>query len=567
MKAFVVLLLLTFAALSADSAQAKSRADRKISNLAVMLPYRPNSEIHTRDRHNNKTWTYDINDESSMENINQELLEALIKERFAQRIIPSEVDQRRTVKRENVDDDVESHESHEDIDEAKIVAIGDETPNDKKTCYKNTCKNVLNAFESALKSQIENYKKCVCKKKPPTKVTITTTEGTTTHTTTASTEKIAARNLDSDDDLIEDALANKDDIICFHRKYDFTLSKLLERIPCQAPPKSNDPVVEELNNEPVKRAERNNNIKKNRNSEADSESIEESVEIDVSELTPKPKTTTSKPLKTKKSDESSDKLNEQIVAILKEHLKSKKPEKSIKKKQTSPRKITIKPRAIAQVEEREESNEPEELDESSHQQFMKQLQELFEKYQVDPDGTFPMQSEERSAESIPSVSPRKSSKKSTIRGTVDESSDESTEAVVKLKTRKAEKKHHKLGDDSGKASKKHNSAVNHNQVANSADNANNNPKKSYRSSARVDDASDDSAEESTVSRSHRNDKKSYRTIEANSSTEKSISNGSNNAKKTNRAGKVSRSSSDDRAASDFAKKISDFARGKPTKSK
>lgn len=555
MKAFVVLSLMAFVVLSAESAQV--RGDRKNSNLAVMLAYRPNSEIQTRDRHSNKTWTYNIENDSSMEEINHELLEALIKERFAKRITPSEVDQRRPVKRENVDEDFESHESHEDIDEAKIVAIGDETPSDKKTCYKNTYKNVLNAFESALKSQIENYKKCVCKKKP---TTTTTTEATTTTTTT---EKIKvnqstfARGINSDEDLLDDALANKDDIICFHRKYDFMLSKLLERIPCQAPSKSNDPAMEEFNGEPVKRAERNNNIKKNRNFEADSES----VEIDVSEITQKPtKTTTSKPLKQRKSEDSNDKLNEQILAILKEHLKSKKPEKSLKKKQTSPKKITIKPRALPQVEEPEESNEPDELNETSHQQFMKQLQALFEKYQADPDGTFPMQSEERSAESEPSVPSKKSSKKSTIRGTVDESSDESTEAVVKLTTRKAEKKHHKLGDDSGKASKKHHNAINHNYVSN------NNPKKSYRSSARVDDASDGSVEESIVSRSHNNDKKSHRAIPANSSTETSISNGSNNSKKANRAGKVSRSSSDDRAATDFAKKISDFARGKPTKS-
>lgn len=551
MKAFVVFSFVAFVALFAGSAKAAmSRGDRK--NLAVMLAYRPHSEIQTRDRQSNKTWTYNIEDENSMENINTELLEALIKERFAKRVNPSEADhQRRTVKRENVDEDFESHESHEDIDEAKVVAIGDETSKDKKTCYKNTYKNVLNAFESALKSQIENYKKCVCKKKPAS-TTTTTTEASTT--TSSTTEKIVARGMDDDDeDLIDDALANKDDIICFHRKYDFMLNKLLERIPCQAPPKSNDAEMEEFNGETVKRAERNNNIKKHQNDDEESES----VEINVSELTPKPKTTTSKPLKARKSDDSNDKLNEQILTILKEHLKLKKPQKPLKKKQTSPKKITIKSRSLPQVEETDESNEPE-LDESSHQQFMKQLQELFEKYQVDPDGTFPMQSEEHSADSEPTVPSRKLSKKSTTRGTVDESSDESTEAVVKLKARKAEKKHHKLGDDSGKASKSHN-VINHNNVAA------NNPKKSYRSSARVDDASDDSSEESIVSRSHNNAKKSHRA--SNSSTEKTASsNGNNNAKKSNRNGKNARTSSDDRIAADFAKKVSDFARGKPTKS-
>lgn len=542
----------------AEAAQPMKRGDKN-SNLAVMLAYRPNSEIQMKDKHN-KSWTYKIqDDDESAENINEQLLEALIKENFAKRFNPNAIDDRRTVKRENKftlaerrkRQESESHESHE-IDDAKIVEVGSE--DDKKTCYKNTYKNVLNAFETALKSQIENYKKCVCQKK-------TTTTTTTTEAPTTESEMTGKNTSDEDDDnkrfnnptAIASALDHTDDIICFHKQYAFMLNNLLDRIPCDSKkdrvtPVNNPSDDEHFKGESVKRAERNNKnfIAEYQDLEADSES----VEIDVSELTPKPKsTTTSKPIKkvskAKKSEDDQSKMNQRILAILNEVMESKNADEAAskkpeKKQKVAPKKITIKAKRVAQSEEsEEETNMPEESEEFSQQQFVKQLRELFQKYQVDSDETFPVQSEERFAESTTSVPARKSTKKPAVKiavtqNTVAESSDESAEISAKLKNRKLEKERHQLRENSRKstASRSNIAAINHNAI-----DSDSKPKKSYRNSPRTDDERNHSAEIENVP----------------------------TAKKSQRASKSSRASADDRLATDFAKKISDFARGKPHK--
>lgn len=530
--------------LGAESAQPMKRGDKK-SKLAVMLAYRPNSEIKTRDRNNN-SWTYKVEDESSDEDVNEQLLEDLIKDKFAKR-----VNGRKPVKRENLnDDECDSQE----VDVAKIVELGGES--DKKTCYKNTYKNVLTAFEKALKSQIENYKKCVCKKKTPTTTT------TTTPTSAAPTTEtdLLGRNLsDEDGDVIsigneneiESALDHKDDIICFHRQYAFMLNKLLDRIPC-ASNNSGQNSMEQFNGDPVKRSERNNKfVEEYRDLDDD-----ESVEIDVSEVTRKstttlkPKTTTVKPKttskpfkkhsKAKKTQNAEEKLNDEILATLAEHFKSKKVEKSVEKRsqkklRMTPKKITIKQREIRQSEESEEKTAPEESQEISQQQFIQQLQELFQKYQVESDETFPLQSDEHSAESTSALPPRKSSKKSSAKNAVAESSDESIEAAIKLKNRKLEKERHQSSAAARKIPASRGlSHITHNSIDNS-------PKKSYRSSPRADDEANHSAEDENVRRNLNSHKKPHRTA------------------------KSSRTPADDRLAADFAKKISDFARSKSPK--
>lgn len=528
MKFLIAFLVIALLAITAGSAQ-RGDPNRK---LAVMLAYRPNSEIRTRDMKTNKSRTFTIaeSEEESSENVNQELLEALIKEKLAKRFDPSDFEDRRTVKREN-----KHSESHEYSDEAKVVEV------EKKVCYKNTYKNVLNAFEEALKSQIENYKKCVCQKKKPTTTTTTTTEASTT-----GSHKLNEKHMDEEDDdhhdskisinnddAIESALDHKDDIICFHRQYAFMLNKLLDHIPCTKHKKAENPIaVDKFKGETVKRAERNNKfIEEYQDLEGDSES----VEIDVAEITSaKPKTTTTikpvkKVLQAKNEKFDQEKMNEQILAILKEHLGTttekslqKKHESSTKKQQMSPKKITIKAR---QVEDEEE--EAKESQESSQQQFVTQLQELFQKYQVTPDETFPLQSNEHHAESTSSLPLRKSSRKSPVKNTVNESSDESTEASFKLKNRKLEKERVQLRENSRKTS------AGRNSIADDRGNA-----KSYRSAPRSDDTRNNSAEDENVRR---------------------IVN--NNAKKS----KHSRPSHDNRLAADLAKKVSDFARGKASK--
>jgi hypothetical protein len=243
-------------------------------------------------------------------------------------------------------------------------------------------------------------------------------------------------------------------------------------------------------------------------------------------------------------------MNQRILSILNEVMESKKADEAASKKpeneqKNAPKKITIKAKRVVQNEEsEEETNMPEESEEFSQRQFVNQLRELFQKYQVDSDETFPVQSEERLAESTTAVPARKSSKKSPAKGTVRtnavaESSDESAEISVKLKNRKLEKERHQPRENSPKSSASRRiSAINHNAIDSEPKS-----KKSYRNSPRADDERNNSVESENVP-----------TTASNS-----------NAKKSLRASKASRASADDRLAADFAKKISDFARGKSHK--
>lgn len=554
MRAIITFALVILLALCADSAQPIKRGDRN-SNLAVMLAYRPNSEIRSRDKSNNKSWTYNIEDEKdSVNSVNDQLLEALIKDKFAKRFNLNEVDERKTVKRENADCDSESSESLEN-NEAKIVQLG--TKNEKKTCYKKTYKNVLNAFEQALKSQIENYKKCVCQKKvsPPATEAPTTTQA-------SEPSDIGQRNLSDEDeddskvaidneDAMLSALDDKDGVICFHHQHAFMLKKILDRIPCAKPKDELEPEMEaDFNGEPVKRAERNNNVIAKQ--QAIAGESEESLEIDISEITQKPTATTAKPsrIAMKEVEKSNDdKLNEKILAVLEEHFKLSRNEKLIEKNsqktlRTSPKKITIKGKQVQD----EEKNPQEETEEVSQQEFMKQLQDLFKKYQVASDETFPMQSGERFVESTPRMPPNKSSNKLTTSKTVVESSDESTEAAFKLKSRKLKRERLQIGENTRKSASSRINAISHNNIDNDSkvnfSSTSNSPKKSYRSSSRssvrVNEKSSNIAEKENVSKTYI-------------------------AKKSHRVTRSTRPPVDGRLASDFAKKISDFARGKSSR--
>lgn len=549
MKTFVVFSLIVLSAAFVSSAQPR-RGDKN-SKLAVLLAYKPNSEIKTKDKTNNKTWTYEIDESASDETKNDELLTKLITERFATRLMPHEIKDNKplrrsvkTVKRENNNhDDFDSHQSHEDsveADPAEIVEVSKE--NEKKICYKNTYKNVLNAFESALKNQIENYKKCVCQKKKD--VTTTTAATTTTTSTTEAAPKFRLKSkdpgteendADDNDQVISSALEDKNNIVCFHKQHAFHLTKLLDLIPCQSTDEPR-PEIEEVNEESVKRAERNN-VRKYQ------ESDEDSIEIDVAQIASKPKTTTSKPVrklsKSADSNDDKDKLNQQILALVKDHLSSRKSRKTadekVHNKQTSPKKIIIKAKAITNDEESEDENASEEsVEEFGEQELMRHLQELFLKYKIGSDETFPMQSDEHSAKSASSMSLQKfASKSSTLKNEVSESSDESTEKSIKLKSRKFEKMRHQLEETSRKSSSNRDGVA-----SNRSDNI---QRKSYRSSSRTK-ANEDAAHP----------------VEA-----KNVSRTANDKKLK----KSPRTSTNDRSSSEIAKKVSTFARGKSSSRK
>lgn len=552
MKTFITFSLIVLMAVFASSAQPKR--SYKNSNLAVMLAYRPNSEIRTKDKTNNKTSTYTIDDEEkiSEESVNDKLLSSLIKDRFAKRLRPETSG--KTVKRENNNHDdtnedthgFESHESHEEsveADPAEIVEVSKE--NEKKICYKNTYKNVLNAFESALKNQIENYKKCVCQKKK--NVTTTTEAATTVPSSTEPPRRqklglngpaMASDENDVDDnqEVISSALEDKNNIVCFHKQHAFHLTKLLDLIPCQQSTDEPQPEIEEGNDEPVRRSERNN-VQKFKESDS------ESVEIDVAQFTSKPKTTTLKPLR--KSDDESDNLNQKILALLKDHFRSRKSRQEtaaekVHIKQSSPRKITIKAKAITKDEESEDKNASEEsAGEFAGEEFVKQLQALFLKYKIGSDETFPMQSDEHFTESTSSMPLPKHAKKShTVKNAVSESSDESTENSIKLKSGRSEKMRQQPKESSRKSSS--------NRSSTNANSIDNHQRKSYRSSPRTK-ANDDAVhpiETKNVSR-----------------------NVNNNGKKSDSVAKSTRTSSNNRSSPDLAKKVSDFARGKSSSKK
>ena len=172
MKFFIINLLIVILIITTEAESARIRRNEgknKKSNLAVMLAYKPNSEIRTKDENDN-TWTYRIKEEESgegsQEELNKKLLEILVKQKFGK------YENKTSNKKRQV---LSSFESDEDtINDAKIV----ELKNDN-SCYKNTYKNVLNAFEEALKSQIQSYKKCVCQRKQTTTTSTTTTTTTT----------------------------------------------------------------------------------------------------------------------------------------------------------------------------------------------------------------------------------------------------------------------------------------------------------------------------------------------------------------------------------------------------
>lgn len=394
MKFFTVnmVILILIVAIEAESARIRrNEGSKKKSNLAVMLAYKPNSEIRTKDDHVNTWTTYRVKNENdrnvSEEELNKKLLDILVKQKFGNY-------EAKTINKKR---HISSCESNETIDDAKVVEV-------KKDCYKNTYKNVLNAFEEALKSQIQSYKKCVCQKKHST--TTTTTSTSTIAPRAASSEEEKNVNLNNDQELAL-AIDNSNDVICFHKQYAFMLEKLLDQIPkCQEEQQQQMQLDLEVFGGDAKKRKERHNVK----------------EINASE-----------------SSENAAELKDQIMDILKEYLSAKKRE-NVK----APTTTTTTQLPLSKIESEENLNE---------EKFFEKLRNLFHQLESD-DETFPVPKNNRSThiESAASVSsskfPKKSSNDAKARKsrrteirTVTEHSDESTETSIKLKKGKFGKKH------------------------------------------------------------------------------------------------------------------------------
>jgi len=532
MKVLIITSLVLFVISAAYSAQPSRRNDKN-SNLAVMLAYRPKSEIRTKDD-NNKSWNYRITDDkdaSTEEELNKKLMDLLTKENLAKYFNDFNDKETKNNKRSTVSSCSSSFESTETIDDAKIVEINKQKE-DKKSCYKDTYRNVLNAFEEALRSQIQDYKKCVCQKKHQS----TTTTTSTTTKAPQSDENlngVAGHAFGSDenpilignDTEIASAIDHPEDIICFHKQYAFMLKKLLDRIPCKAPHLASPSSLEEFNNEAGNKRNERHNVQSNES---------ESIELDVSKITQKPTTKENKnnKLNREKIDSEED-MKELILGVLKEHLKLK--EEKVMKKITTTTPITI-----------EQSDE----DVDNHEKFIEKLKQLFQEMESE-ENSFPVRSTKFNDDSTSSLPSRKSTKKSNVkpaifdqsdelrkhkqsksrknltneilrRSTVSEDSDESTENSFKLKNSKLEKQYLKAKEylrDQTKGSSRLPAAID------------NKSSKSYRTATRSGD-----------------NERNHNSYEEHAT------------KETPKKSKNTSTLNDDRLANDLAKAISDLAR-------
>ncbi|KAG5684911.1 hypothetical protein PVAND_014121 [Polypedilum vanderplanki] len=460
-----LLIVLLVAVSNANSSQ--NERNKSYKNLAVMLAYKPNSEITTKDERNKK-WTYKINhaqsDENSGEELNKKLMNFLKQQKLAKYF-----DDKTTVKRDNRDATAVVSSSSSMCEASNEDNIADAKIVQKHSCYNDTYENVLGAFEEALKSQIRSYKKCVCQQK----TTTSTTSTTTTTTTEAPKENnnnnrlntVGQRGIDDDNDSDETAPSgtsiekelvsaskHPDDIICFHKQYAFMLNKLLDYIPCErkSEVKNLPSSIEDYNGVKIVRNERNNVPISN-------ESLE-SIELDVSSIE-------TQRAVSKKADSETD-LRELILAALKEHLNAKK-ESINKKKTTTTTTTTLSP-------------DSEEEDIVNETEFLEKLKKLFQELENE-EKSFPMSNGKSYDERTTSMSSQKSSSKKSKtfneitndfrknkqqlgrktrksqygNSLVSEDSNESTETSIKLKNSRVEKQHNKVKENLRENSKNH----------------------------------------------------------------------------------------------------------------
>lgn len=136
------------------------------------------------------------------------------------------------IKRDNKE---ESYEVSGDLEDPIQLLEVIQTPF-KKDCYKNIYKNVLEAFESALKIQMEDYKDCMCDgKNNGSRSYSESSNDNITLTTTTLSPTIGEQYSDRDDVLDEFAVRDgengpnkEDEVICFNKKFAIILKDLLK---------------------------------------------------------------------------------------------------------------------------------------------------------------------------------------------------------------------------------------------------------------------------------------------------------------------------------------------------
>ena len=174
--------------------------------------------------------------------INKQMIRQLLESGFATKLNKQIEDHSSTkVKHtKNKRDNVPYDEDSEDMEDP-ILLLEEVSPfnvSSQKDCYKNIYKNVLDAFEDALKIQMEDYKKCMCHGKKNQSSRVNPYSGgtidiipLTTSTLSPTTEKqsditnvldqFAVRNYNN-------GPAKEDDVICFNKKFAIILKDLLQ---------------------------------------------------------------------------------------------------------------------------------------------------------------------------------------------------------------------------------------------------------------------------------------------------------------------------------------------------
>ncbi|CAO1374420.1 unnamed protein product [Diamesa serratosioi] len=404
------------------------RTQRKADpNMALLMAFTSKNKSKIPLSTSKKSQTYMLGSSESAElqhknKQNMKLIQSLIKNGHVEYL---KMDPK--TKRENINQSENSSEVEESIESIELMRS---VKNSKKSCYKDVYTNVLEAFQMALKKEIAEYKKCLCKKNK-TMTTTTTMATTTTSTTTTTTTPMPideedffdndandARNIDSDEEAsMGSALENPSDVICMHKKYAIMLNKFLDAMHCD---KDNAKTTTKSSHKETK------GVRTQRNNEQRLERSEKSEKLDNVEVEKRQQ---------QQQQKGSDKKDRPTDAIF--QLFKQLHEFEIKNQQhqigTSDNQIVKKRMDSESISASETSGSVEDdVDEALNQKLLKQLKALFQEYELSQDnGTFLHSTENTSGSFI-----QESTKKSARKTAVQEDSTESTEATVILKNHK-----------------------------------------------------------------------------------------------------------------------------------
>lgn len=447
-----------------------NRPQRKADpNMALLMAFTSKNKSKLPLSNSKKSMTYMIGSSESDElqkknKQNMKLIQSLIKNGHVEYL---KMDQK--TKRENHQND-HSHSSEDHSIESIELMRSDKSS--KKSCYKDVYTNVLEAFQMALKKEIAEYKKCLCKKNK----TMTTTTMATTTTTTSTTTPMPIeeffdndtndeRHTDNDDEMsMGRALENPSDVICMHKKYAIMLNKFLDAMHCDK-----DKTTTEEPNSRVHESKGKEGRRHERNNEkvAQRADIVETVVRNNVEL--------------KGKASSKDKPTEAILQLFKQLHEFENKNKQYQSQASIVSGNNIQKRTDVDSISASEisiSNEDDEDDEILNERLLQQLKALFQEYELSQDNgedeTF-LQSNENASGPIV----QRSSKKYNRKTAVQEDSTESTEATVILKKNKNETKSIQLKETLRKSntsnasdSRARNSIRKHSNRNDSADNTN-----------------------------------------------------------------------------------------------